>query len=1300
MLDKKDYKTINMGEKSAYIEKNEGTVNLYHGEQQSLSTEEILLNINNASVDLSSYENTFQGKIHIERDETKDLFNWITTETDEKTPSIVLLVGNAGYGKSVVLKDLFSLLKSHDIPSLAIKADKILNISSIKDIETELNLKDNIFSIFQSLSRTKICAFIIDQIDALSLSLSSSRHAINSYDRLIKQLESLPNVRIIISCRTYDLDYDASLRAYKKNKVINLSLLKIEQVKQVLSEFKINIDEKNNRLIEFLRVPLHLNLFCKLKITKQFNDSISLQKLYDEIWIEFIEQSIYIQPEKLIDALTIIAQRMNDQQQIVVDKRLFSLYYKEVNFLLHNELLREYTSDKMQFIHQTFFDYVYSRTFIDSGKSVTNWLSKIHQGLFIRSQTKQIFSYLRELDHLAYINELKILITGMEYRFHLKLLLINDLGFYNNPTKQEKKFVLDCITKDPLLLQVFLESIQSSEWFKFIISTNEFHALLYKNDHEIDWAITGLCIRIIEQSPQLVIDFLSQHKDKVNIIENTLIQIPDQEIHLSYSLYYDTISKWSNQTKSEYYYLEKVLLSDSDFVISELKKDFEEYIIKIDKFSHDYIPGGYTGFKMYNDLFEKDPYKAVPYFLYVIEKIIEVRQYESHYDICSDFAFYLYRPDPDNKEINEGNHIYDIVLYSIKHNIVDDNLKSRILCLLESKHSNLIAIGVFYLLYNIEKEYIRAFNLFIKNNFFRKTNASEILHYYSNELLSKLYPLLSNKEQKEINQAILSTTILYYHWTYKDDYSEKKVYSNYLKTTYELTSMLPLTLLNKYKELKKIYQEGYRKYNKVENTPPQKVTMYSGWKTYGNNAYEKMSLNDWRNTFFKLNTKQRSFDDWNKPTKEGNLRQFKDHVAQDPIKFLPFIIEIVDESQIDIEYLISGLEGLHEGKCNKKDFEDLCLNIIKKRSHNFNDINLSSFLRTLHYIVQGNKNLDKRIFEFIKQIIYKYPDRQFTYNINQKEDKGMDAITAGINSIRGIAVELMVECHELKQFENEIFETLEYVADNTNEITRSCVIFKGAWLNNLNKNRALDLYLKLLRDFNPYLLAIPCHDGHPLLYLMHVNFKKLQPFFSKAILVEDAGKPMSMFLLNAYLHNLPRGYSLLKNLISINPMARQELAWYVCAHILKDERYSPKGWKIMKLLLDFNDKELGEKINHCFLHIPPIINDNLITFLNKYVKSAVGKYRDNYFFDFLRKIIPSDAHQALNCFFESKPEDFKQTFYEKSPINVLIESYNGIREYEKDNPLLEKAMDMFDSLLKIQGYRNSHLRMFLKELSA
>ena len=68
-------------------------------------------------------------------------------------------------------------------------------------------------------------------------------------------------------------------------------------------------------------------------------------------------------------------------------------------------------------------------------------------------------------------------------------------------------------------------------------------------------------------------------------------------------------------------------------------------------------------------------------------------------------------------------------------------------------------------------------------------------------------------------------------------------------------------------------------------------------------------------------------------------------------------------------------------------------------------------------------------------------------------------------------------------------------------------------------------------------------------------------------------------------------------------------------------------------------------------------------------------------------------------FFVSNPNGFKPDYYNRSPLNVLIEAYNGIREYEKDNPVLEKAMDTFDSLLQIPPYRNVHLRTFLKELS-
>ncbi|KAA6304853.1 hypothetical protein EZS27_043496, partial [termite gut metagenome] len=182
-----------------------------------------------------------------------------------------------------------------------------------------------------------------------------------------------------------------------------------------------------------------------------------------------------------------------------------------------------------------------------------------------------------------------------------------------------------------------------------------------------------------------------------------------------------------------------------------------------------------------------------------------------------------------------------------------------------------------------------------------------------------------------------------------------------------------------------------------------------------------------------------------------------------------------------------------------------------------------------------------------------YPDRNYNIDLTTERDIGMDAINAGINSIRGIAVEFMIDCYTLPQYKDEIFDTLEFVADNANEITRACIIYNGAWLNNLDKQRAFDLYLRLVKDYNPILLAIPFHDGHPLLYHMNNNFKKLVSFFSKAITIEEAGKPMAFFLFNAYLNNRPNAFSLLKTLLNNNSQARQELVWIICTHILNDE---------------------------------------------------------------------------------------------------------------------------------------------------
>lgn len=1298
MLDRKEYKTINLEEKSVYVEENQGTI-VINQDKPTLSKEELLSNINLASVDLSTYDNKFQDKIHIDRAETTELYEWITTELNEEDSTIALLVGNAGYGKSVVLKDLLKILEENQIPALGIKVDKILNINSLRDIESELNLKDGIISIFQELSKnSEAIVLIIDQIDALSQSLSSNRNGINTYDRLIKQLANYRNVRIVISCRTYDLDYDPILRSYKGKRIFRISLLDITQVDKILNELGIKVSDSQVRLKEFLRIPLHLKLFCKVGANKQFDENITLQKLYDSIWEEYIvnENSV-----KIIELLADIAEKMHLQQHIVVDKRHFDLYVNELNYLMHHDLLKESTGNKIQFIHQTFFDYVYARTFLTKGKSISSWLKTVHQGLFIRSQVKQLFSYLRDLDISTYIKELKEVLSG-DYRFHIKLLLINDLGFYQNPLIQEKNLVSNIIMKTPLFFQIFLESIQSPEWFKYIINTPEFKKLLLKANVEVDSVIINLCIKIIWEDARMVIEFLESYPHKTSIIENVLIQIPESDVVLSYDLYNKTSSNWNINIRTGYYYLEKVLKTDPDFVISHLKVDFDDNLKTLDWFNDKYIPGEYSGLKIYNDLYQQHPNKAIPYFLYVIEEIIKSKQYESSYGYNADRAFNLYQPNPDKKKnFDDCKDLYNTVLYSIKDKIVDEYSISLIINTLESKHANFKAIGVFYLLENTETEVDKIYSIFTDNSFFKNIDSSQILNYYSKELLTHAYPLLNSEQQENVNKSILSTIGDFQYWTYENlPYTDKKVTSNYLLETYSLISMIPDFIRNKYSELRKIFQEGARRYGILTNTTPQTVSCHVGWSTYSQKAYSFMSFDNWKKTFLKLNTERYSVKNWDEPTKEGNKREFEKYVSGAPSKFYPFIQSLVYDKDIIIDYVLAGIDGLVKAKYSKNDIEKLCLEIIHLRKDEFCEGNLSTFLRVLNYIVRDNQNLDYNIFLFIKEVIYKTPDREFSLDLIQRDDIGMEIVTAGINSIRGIAVELIVCCYSLNSKKEEIFETLEYIADTANIVTRSCAIFRSAWLINLDKKRAFDLFLRLMKDYNIYLLAIPFHDGHPLLYLMNINFKKLIPFFEKAILIKEASKPMAFFLFNAYINNRTRAFTLLKTLISCSTQARQELAWVICAHILGKDN-ALKGWRILNILLNFNDKELGDKFNNCFLHIPSYLDSSLISFLNKYVTSPISKYVNNYYYDFLRKLISFDANQCLIWFFASKPERIhKEYFYEKSPLNVLIEGYNGIREYDKDNPILEKTMDVFDSLLKIPQYRNSHMRRFFSELES
>ena len=218
---------------------------------------------------------------HIFRKETDTLLHWIKKDLSEKESPIKLLVGKAGVGKSVVIKELIEKLEEENIVCMAIKADR----SNITNDEIEgLSLQTLQQSVDLISSEQDKIVLIIDQIDALSQYLSNDRNKLNNLLSIVTTLqeERLKDVRIVISCRQYDLEYDAALKVLKaESSTIELAALSTDEVKGIVSKLDSRLPSMMSlQTLKTLSIPQYLDIFCRIykksNTRYEFNNYIEL----------------------------------------------------------------------------------------------------------------------------------------------------------------------------------------------------------------------------------------------------------------------------------------------------------------------------------------------------------------------------------------------------------------------------------------------------------------------------------------------------------------------------------------------------------------------------------------------------------------------------------------------------------------------------------------------------------------------------------------------------------------------------------------------------------------------------------------------------------------------------------------------------------------------------------------------------------------------------------------------------------------------------------------------------------------
>lgn len=430
----------------------------------------LLAAIQRANADLRTHHNTIAG-IHLDRPEVDEIVAWAMSA--DANQRLGVLLDQPGGGKTVAMRDVLERLEAAHVPVLAIKADNLSGVRTRSDLQDYLALPADVEECAGHLAAEGTFVVLLDQLDTLSLSLTRDQTTLAVILSTLARLRGLENVRIIASCRTFDLHNDPRLSGIKLDRTFELRPLDNVAVNRILQAIGVDPTRLLPAHYALLRVPLHLDIYTRTAAHHLLQTAIesfwSLQELYTALWRNKVESLIPESPSpaercdaiyRLVD--TMVATRMVNTPHAVLDDLAPAARYLEKEGLIRLEKAR------WSFLHQTFFDYCYARRFVAGSRLLSHEVLGGPQGLFERSQIVQVLSYLRGTDRSRYLRELMDLLSAPGLRVHLRLLILGWLGALYDPQEDELALVRRWATNPDRRAQLLRSLSGNAAWFDLL----------------------------------------------------------------------------------------------------------------------------------------------------------------------------------------------------------------------------------------------------------------------------------------------------------------------------------------------------------------------------------------------------------------------------------------------------------------------------------------------------------------------------------------------------------------------------------------------------------------------------------------------------------------------------------------------------------------------------------------------------------------------------------------------------------------------------------------------------------------
>ncbi|MFJ5119376.1 hypothetical protein [Kitasatospora sp. NPDC088548] len=346
-------------------------------------------------------------------------------------PTTIVCEGPAGMGKSTVAGEVITMAEDRGWPVLPFRMDEVeADDRTAEAVGRRLGLPASPATLIARVAKGAPALLVVDQLDAASSYSGRIPDVFEAVDDMLEALAASPNIRVVLVARTIDVEKDPRLTSLvgKEGTAerFRLGLLDDQAVSNVLEAGGTSSQVLGRDTLDLLRTPLHLAVFSRLSKRARTTPYRSLQELYAQYTDESrreVERSL--PADAWPDITRQLVDEMSRRETVTVPYALLDRFARtDLAVLVSAGVLLHADNDRIGFFHETYFDYLFARSFVQSGKDLHDFLAASGQALFRRAQTRQVLEHLRDTDRAEFRRTVVRLLTSDLVRPHLRFVVL------------------------------------------------------------------------------------------------------------------------------------------------------------------------------------------------------------------------------------------------------------------------------------------------------------------------------------------------------------------------------------------------------------------------------------------------------------------------------------------------------------------------------------------------------------------------------------------------------------------------------------------------------------------------------------------------------------------------------------------------------------------------------------------------------------------------------------------------------------------------------------------------------------